>query len=224
MLNKIPKSNLKLRLPVFSQNWIHLSPKFKWVETGVLKYILKKLLVIWLTFYEKQSNCNLDVLKQDSNYSLWLDYKILLSSKSPGNHFCIFRPHYVIFPTLLQVWTVIVFKSGMIKWHILSDPGSRMHKMFLYFIYSSIWYITYVAYVHVREYSLTKTYTLLLKFQVKGKIFQRKKNITSYTSHQLAHLSSSPWRAWKLVQRKLVVGTFSYQGRHKEVSMATCKQ
>ena len=175
MLNKIPKSNLKLRLPVFSQNWIHLSPKFKWVETGVLKYIFKKLLVIWLTFYEKQNNCNLDVLKQDSNYSLWLDYNILLSSKSPGNHFCIFRPHYVIFPTLLQVWTVIVFKSGMIKWHILSDPGSRMHKMFLYFIYSSIWYITYVAYVHVREYSLTKTYTLLLKFQVKGKIFQRKK-------------------------------------------------
>ena len=74
----------------------------------------------------------------------------------PGNHFFIFRPHYVIFPTLVQVWTVIVFKSGMIKWHILSDPGSRMHKMFLYFIYSSIWYITYVAYVHVREYSLTK--------------------------------------------------------------------
>ena len=85
------------------------------VETGVLKYIFKKLLVIWLTFYEKQNNGNLDVLKQDSYLdSLWLDYNILLSTKSPGNHFCIFRPHYVIFPTLLQVWTV-VFKSGMIK-------------------------------------------------------------------------------------------------------------
>ena len=41
------------RLPVFRQNWIHLSPQFKWVQTGVLKYIFKKLLVIWLTFYEK---------------------------------------------------------------------------------------------------------------------------------------------------------------------------
>ena len=78
--------------------------------------------------------------------------------------------------------------------------------------------IPYVAYVRVREYSLTKTYILLLEFPVKGKIFHRKKtyNVTSSASHKLAHLSSSPWRAWKLVQRKLVVGTFSYQGRHKE--------
>ena len=173
MLNKIPKSNLKLRLPVFSQNWIHLSPKFKWVETGVLKYILKKLLEIWLTFYEKQNNCNLDVLKQDSNYSLRLDYNILLSWK-PFLHF---QTTLCDFPYPSSGMKGNCLKSGMIKWHILSDPGSRMHKMFLYFIYSSIWYITYVAYVHVREYSLTKTYTLLLKFPVKGKIFQRKKNI-----------------------------------------------
>ena len=47
----------------------------------------------------------------------------------------------------------------------------------------------YTAYV--REYSLTKTYTLLLKFPVKGKIFQRENNIQSYTSHQLADLCNS---------------------------------
>ena len=49
-------------------------------------------------------NGNLDVLKQDS-YTIvygWITI-ILLSTKSPGNHFCIFRPHYVIFFTLLQV-------------------------------------------------------------------------------------------------------------------------
>ena len=61
------KEQFKTKVTCFQPNWIHLSPKFKWVETGVLKYILKKLLVIWLTFYEKQNNCNLDVLKQDSN-------------------------------------------------------------------------------------------------------------------------------------------------------------
>ena len=33
------------RLPVFSQNWIHLSLHVKGVQTGVLKYIFKKLLV-----------------------------------------------------------------------------------------------------------------------------------------------------------------------------------
>ena len=35
-----------------------------------------------------------------------------------------------------------------------------MHKIFLYIIYSSILYIPYVAYV--REYFLTKAYTLIL--------------------------------------------------------------
>ena len=86
------------RLPVFRQNWIHLSLQFKGVQTGVLKYIFKKLLVIWLTFYEKQNNGNLDELKQDSYYSLWLDYNILLSSKSPGNHFLYFQTTLCDFP------------------------------------------------------------------------------------------------------------------------------
>ena len=137
MLNKIPQSSLKLRLHVFRQNWIHLSPKFKWVETGVL-------MVTWM-YWSKIATIVYG----------WITI-ILLSTKSPGNHFCIFRPHYVIFPTLLQVWTV-VFKNGMIK--------PQLALLF--------WYIPYVAYV--REYSLTKTYTLILKFPVKSKIFQRKK-------------------------------------------------
>ena len=108
------KEQFKTKVTCF-QPKLNSFPKFKWVENDLLKYIFKTLLVIWLTFYEKQNNGNLDVLKQDSYLdSLWLDYNILLSTKSPGNHFCIFRPHYMIFPTLLQVWTV-VFKSGMIK-------------------------------------------------------------------------------------------------------------
>ena len=41
---------------------------------------------------------------------------------------------------------------------------------------------------YVREYSLTKTYTVLLKFPGKGKIFQRKKNMKSYKSHQMTYL------------------------------------
>ena len=116
------------------------------------------------------------------------------------------------------------------SWQVYNyAPRAMKHGSCIILLWSNLnWNrcIPYVAYVRVREYSLTKTYILLLKFPVKGKIFHRKKtyNVTSYASHQLAHLSSSPWRAWKLVQRKLVVGTFSYQGRHKEVSMATCKQ
>ena len=98
---------------VFSQNWIPLSFRFKWMQTGVLKYLFK-IPSNWTNILWKQNNGNLDVLKQDSYYNLWLDYNILLSSMCPGNHFCIFRPHHVIFPTLLLVWTV-AFKSGMIK-------------------------------------------------------------------------------------------------------------
>ena len=41
---------------------------------------------------------------------------------------------------------------------------------------------------YVREYSLAKTYTLLLKFPGKGKIFQRKKNIKPYKSDQMTYL------------------------------------
>ena len=86
------------RLPVFRQNWIHLSLQFKGVQTGVLKYIFKKLLVIWLTFYEKQNNGNLDELKQDSYYSLWLDYNNYITVQQESwKPFFVFSDHIMWF-------------------------------------------------------------------------------------------------------------------------------
>ena len=68
------KEQFKTKVTCF-QPKLNSFPKFKWVENDLLKYIFKTLLVIWLTFYEKQNNGNLDVLKQDSYLdSLWLDY------------------------------------------------------------------------------------------------------------------------------------------------------
>ena len=86
------------RLPVFRQNWIHLSLQFKGVQTGVLKYIFKNLLVIWLTFYEKQNNGNLDELKQDSYYSLWLDYNNYITVQQESwKPFFVFSDHIMWF-------------------------------------------------------------------------------------------------------------------------------
>ena len=62
---------------------------------------------------------------------------------------------------------------------------------------------------HVREYSLAKTYTLLLKFPGKGKIFQRKKNMKPYKSRQMTYLIHDD-DLWELVPRKLFVGILSY--------------
>ena len=73
MFNKIPKSSLKLQVPVFSQNWIHLSP-----NSNARRLVCQIVIVIWLMCYGKQNNGNLKyVLKQDSSYSLWLDYNNL---------------------------------------------------------------------------------------------------------------------------------------------------
>ena len=107
------KEQFKTKVTCF-QPKLNSFPKFKWVENDLLKYIFKTLLVIWLTFYEKQNNGNLDVLKQDSYLdSLWLDYNIC--PPRVLETIFVFSDHlYMIFPTLLQVWTV-VFKSGMIK-------------------------------------------------------------------------------------------------------------
>ena len=147
--------------------------------------------------------------------SLWLDHNILLSTKSPGNHSCIFRPHYVIFPTLLQVWTV-VFKNGMIKPQFQNAQNLPLHHSSIILIYTLCSLCKGIL-SHKDLHPHTE-------ISSERQDISEKKNITSYASHQLAHLSSSPWWAWKLVQRKLVVGTFSYQERHKEVSMVTCKQ
>ena len=72
------------------------------MQIGVLKYLFK-IPSNWTNILRKKNNGNLHVLKQDSYYSLWLDYNILMSSMCPGNHFCIFSPHSVIFPPLFQV-------------------------------------------------------------------------------------------------------------------------
>ena len=107
MFNKIPKSSLKLQVPVFSQNWIHLR-----LNSNARRLVCQTVIVIviWLICYGKQNNGNLKyVLKQDSSYSLyiWLDYNNLSSSICSGNLFLCFRPHYGIFPTLLQVRTAV---------------------------------------------------------------------------------------------------------------------
>ena len=90
-----------------------------------------------------------------------------------------------------------------------------MHKIFLYIIYSSI-ILIYTLCSFCKGILSHKDLHPHTEISSEIQDISEKKNITSYASHQLAHLSSSPWRAWKLVQRKLVVGTFSYQGRHKE--------
>ena len=96
-----------------------------------------------------------------------------------------FRPHYGIFPTLLQVRTA-VFKIIYVLSKALVPECTKSYYFILKHFYLYIFIHKYKAYV--REYSLTKTYTLLLKFPGKGKIFQRKKNIKSYKSHQMTYL------------------------------------
>ena len=125
MFNKIPKSSLKLQVPVFSQNWIHLR-----LNSNARRLVCQTVIVIviWLICYGKQNNGNLKyVLKQDSSYSLCLDYNNLSSSMCSGNLFLCFRPHYGIFPTLIQVWTAV---SKIIC--PIQGPGSRMHKILLF--------------------------------------------------------------------------------------------
>ena len=83
--------------------------KFR-LQTGVLKYIFKKLLVIWLTLNEKQNNGNLDELKQDSYYSncsnylasihlgcLWLDYNNITVQQESWKPFFVFSDHIMWF-------------------------------------------------------------------------------------------------------------------------------
>ena len=123
MFNKIPKSSLKLQVPVFRKNWIHLR-----LNSNACRLVCQIVVVIWLICYGKQNNGNLKyVLKQDSSYSLWLEYNNLWSSMCSGNLFLCFRPHYGIFPTLIQVWTA-VFKIIC----PIQGPGSRMHKILLF--------------------------------------------------------------------------------------------
>ena len=105
----------------------------------------------------------------------------LSSSMCSGNLFLCFRPHYGIFPTLLQVWTA-VFKIMYVLSKALVPECTKSYYFIFNHFYMYIFIHKYKAYV--REYSLAKTYTLLLKFPGKGEIFQRKKNIKSYKSHQ----------------------------------------
>ena len=111
----------------------------------------------------------------NSSYSLWLEYNNVWPSMCSGNLFLCFRPHYGIFPTLLQVWTA-VFKIIYVLSKALVPECTKSYYFILKYFYN------------VREYSLAKTYNLLLKFPGKGKIFQRKKNIKSYKSHQMTYL------------------------------------
>ena len=57
-----------------------------------------------------KNNGNLDESKQDSCYSLWLDYNILLSSKSPGNHFFSFSDHIMWFSLPKFRYELLSFK------------------------------------------------------------------------------------------------------------------
>ena len=181
MFNKIPKSSLKLQVPVFSQNWIHLS-----LNLNACRLVCQIVIVIWLVCYGKQNNGNLKyVLKQGNSYILWLDYNNLSSNICSGNLFLCFRPHYGIFRTLLQVWTA-VFKIIYVLSKALLPECTKSYYFILKHFYMYIFPYKYKAYA--REYSLAKTYTLLLKFPGKGKIFQRKKNIKSYKSHQMTYL------------------------------------
>ena len=92
------------------------------------RLVCQIVVVIWLICYGKQNNGILKyVLKQDSSYSLCLDYNNLSSSMCSGNLFLCFRLHYGIFPTLIQVWTA-VFKIIC----PIQGPGSRMHKILLF--------------------------------------------------------------------------------------------
>ena len=133
------------------------------------------MLVIWLTCYGKENNGNLKVLKPDSYYSLWLDHNNLSSSMCSGNLFCV-SDNITWFSLPYFRYELLSLKKYM---SILSKALVPKCTKSYYFILINIsicisLYIKYIAYV--REYSLPKTYTLLLKFPRKEKIFQKKKH------------------------------------------------
>ena len=177
------------------------------MQTSVLKYF-QKLPVIWLTFYGKQNNVNLDALKQDSYYSLWLDYNILLSSMCVLETIFVFSDHIMWFSLPFFRYELLSLKVEW--WNKISYPTLDPECTKSYSIsYLNISIISIYLYIH----SLCKGILPHKDLHPPTEISSERQDISERKKHTILYKPSASW-LMQFIMMNLGTGAKKIGGRN----------